>query len=1124
MNIQYRFFIALVVFLPVFARPGYADRAENTTMIVSPGDASPLEDLAAREVRRCIYQRTGVFLNIVKNAVGDEAVIVVRLDHVPEIMGTARPSFPELKEQEFCLKTARGANGRRQAWVVGGSDTATLYAAYRFAEHLGIRFYLDDDVVPDRQTPLVLPQLDEQGAPLFNLRGIQPFHDFPEGPDWWNAGDYRAILAQLPKLGMNFFGLHTYPIVEPTVWIGGPADAADDGSVRFSYPTRYYNTALTVGWGFNAKRTSDYACGAAALFDRDDYSSDVMRDLTPVPENPDESNEMFNRTAAMFKDAFSLARQLGVKICAGTETPLVVPPEVAQRLGAKAPAILPEGGQVAQYSEPIAGTEDDPLYQSVRFNLKSYRCEAPNGAYDVTLRFCEVAYDTPGARVFGVNIENQPVIPELDIFAKAGKNHALDFPFKDIPVADGRLDIEFIPQTEYPAIAAIEITGGGKTWKVNCGGASYGDYIGETGNALSPEQIGKLYEGVFTRITRAYPLDYYWFWTPETWTWETIAKETVEKTIEDLNIAHAAWERVKPPFQLATCGWVLGPQYDRALLGHTLPPGMAISCINRAVGHDPVEPGFAQVKDRGKWAIPWLEDDPAMTSLQLWAGRMRRDARDALAYGCDGLMGIHWRTRIIRANVAALAEAGWRQADWPDAASQESGVSGGQKADFTGSEIDGADDDILYRTVRWDVAAYHLLVPNNTYKITLKFAECFHDAPEKRVFDVKIEGKTAVEDLDVFARAGRNRALDLVFDNIRVDDGHIDIEFGKKIEFPMISAIVVEGPGITQKINCAGPAYKDYIADLPASRPHPNAGDFYADWAQSEFGPEIAAKAAAILSKIDGLLPRPSNWIGGPGGYAPDTHPWAEVGNDYAFVDEFAALRPQVEGLGNRERFDYWLNNMRFLEATGRMCCLWSEFNQAFDHAKSETEAAEQVRRTREEALPKWEALLRCVEEAYGYLLATVSSAGEMGTVCNFEQHTFPKLIEEPAKALAGILGTPLPESSQLRPTFQGAPRLIVPTKRSLLDAGEAFECRAVLLDRTPAKTVTFHWRKLGEEKFSSYTLSPVRQTYFGTIPASNFGDDFEYYVEAQLSGGEVLRWPPTAPMINHAVMLLAEQ
>ena len=53
---------------------------------------------------------------------------------------------------------------------------------------------------------------------------------------------------------------------------------------------------------------------------------------------------------------------------------------------------------------------------------------------------------------------------------------------------------------------------------------------------------------------------------------------------------------------------------------------------------------------------------------QLWAGRMRRDAFDALKYGCTGLMGIHWRTRILGPNVSALAKAAWDQKGWSEAA------------------------------------------------------------------------------------------------------------------------------------------------------------------------------------------------------------------------------------------------------------------------------------------------------------------------------------------------------------------------------------------------------------------------------------------------------------------------
>ena len=114
-----------------------------------------------------------------------------------------------------------------------------LYGAYRLAEHLGARFYLHGDVVPDRTSPWKTPALDESGQPLFRLRGIQPFHDFPEGPDWWNRDEYLAVVSQLPKLRMNFIGLHTYPEggpnAEPTVWIGLPAEIGEGEQVKAGY-------------------------------------------------------------------------------------------------------------------------------------------------------------------------------------------------------------------------------------------------------------------------------------------------------------------------------------------------------------------------------------------------------------------------------------------------------------------------------------------------------------------------------------------------------------------------------------------------------------------------------------------------------------------------------------------------------------------------------------------------------------------------------------------------------------------------------------------------------------------------------------------------------------------------
>ena len=111
---------------------------------------------------------------------------------------------------------------------------------------------------------------------------------------------------------------------------------------------------------------------------------------------------------------------------------------------------------------------------------------------------------------------------------------------------------------------------------------------------------------------------------------------------------------------------------------------------------------------------------------------MRRDAADALAYGCTGLMGIHWRTRILGPNVSALTRAAWEQNCWnpdfgkkfePPEPKLTEGREGGNVATFPNNPMADTEDDPLYQTVRWDVSAYRLKVPNGKYKVTLQFCE-----------------------------------------------------------------------------------------------------------------------------------------------------------------------------------------------------------------------------------------------------------------------------------------------------------------------------------------------------------------------------------------------------------------
>ncbi len=996
-------------------------RRRSTVTIVYPADAAPMESLAAKEVRRYVYLRTGRLLPIVRSRdtwPAGTSLLVVGHKNRPVVQSfmiknpACASCVNSLQSQEYLLRTTKFKN-HRAVLITGGDAVGTLYAAYRFAEHLGVRFYLHGDTIPDERIGLTLPNLDDRGKPLFETRGIQPFHDFPEGPDWWNTDDYKAIIAQLPKLRMNFFGLHTYPQggvgPEPTVWIGLPGDCNEDGTVKFSYPSRHFTTANVTGaWGYQPMKTGDYRLGASQLFESDDYGPDYMRGMNPWTRlSNDRANELFNRMAETLGEAFNYAHTLGIKTCVGTETPLIIPNAVKER---------------------ITSMGKDP---------------------------------------------NDPAV------------------------------------------------------------------------------VQELYEGMFRRISKAYPLDYYWFWTPEGWTWGNPKEEQVEATLADFRAAIAAAKTVNAPFTLATCGWVLGPPQDRALFDNTLPKAMPMSCINRNVGFSPVEPGFVRVKDRPKWAIPWLEDDPAMMIPQLWAGRMRRDAADALAYGCTGLLGIHWRTRILGPNVSVLAHAAWEQRSWnPDVGKPyeppepefSEGREGGNVAQFPNSTIADTEHDPLYQTVIWDVKAYRLKVPNGIYTVTLRFCEPHYNVPDKRVFGVGLQGKKVIDSLDIFAEVGKNRALDFTFESVKVTNELLEIRFEPIVEFPCIAAFVIEGRGITKKINCGGPAYQDYEADIPPAeadnRPRDlPADDFYADWALTQFGPEAAKPLANLFLSLDGgplpadrgkrsaNLPRPATWVNGPGGITPDDRPWDQVKEEYAFVEDMAEQRPKIKGPGNLERFDYWLNHFRYLRAVGQVNCTWAKFNAAMKKIKDEKEPEVRKQLARDIALPIRKELVAGVADVHRYLLAAVTTNGGMGNVTNWQQHILPTLLTKPGEELADISGQNLPADALPAKPYHGLPRLIVPTVRTSLSAGEDLALKVMVLTSNQPKETAIYHRTMGKGDYQKTRLRHIaRDVYSVRIPAGAIQSDFEYYIQALFAEGQEITFPATAPEINQTVVIMKDR
>ncbi|MFO7934387.1 MAG: hypothetical protein R6U78_09925 [Bacteroidales bacterium] len=507
--------------------------------IVYPLNSTFAEILAAKEIRRYVYLRTNQLLKIVETSglPGSGDIILVATDNHPMVKSLRGSINDTAPWSGFIIKSIQ--SGNRQILVISGYDCqAVVYGAYRFAEHLGISFDLAGDIIPDMKIELDITGFDEIGKPLLEIRGIQPFHDFYQGPDLWSSSDYTAIISQLPKLGMNFIGFHTYPTwavteerefnirqgPEPTVWIGLQEDINDDGTVNWSYPAYYAHTHRPHRiWGNDTCSTWRFHAGADQLFEHNYFGADIYD--SGIPEDMEASNRVFNLSGQMFHKAFSHARNHNVKTALGTELPM---------------GLEPRGPEVGE--------------DWVR------------------------------------------VMP---------------------------------PQLQDRLVA---------------GGKDPGD----------PDVVKEVYRGIFERISRTHPLDYYWLWSWEVWSRWGVSKKQIKAFEKDIRLAHEALLELGSPFQLGLAGWILGTADDPAEFDDVLPKEAPFFGLwDKADGFEELS------ANRIKWPATWLEEDWGLIQPQLELHRIYQDIHAALEKSCNGMIAKHWRTRVLGASTGGMKDLLW---------------------------------------------------------------------------------------------------------------------------------------------------------------------------------------------------------------------------------------------------------------------------------------------------------------------------------------------------------------------------------------------------------------------------------------------------------------------------------
>ncbi len=132
----------------------------------------------------------------------------------------------------------------------------------------------------------------------------------------------------------------------------------------------------------------------------------------------------------------------------------------------------------------------------------------------------------------------------------------------------------------------------------------------------------------------------------------------------------------------------------------------------------------------------------------------------------------------------------------------DTGFTGGSTY-IANNPITGTDAQALYQSERYGAFQYQFAVPNGAYQVRLRFAELYVTGPGQRVFNVGINGQTALGNFDVFAQAGGAfRAIDRLFP-VTTSNGQIVIQFAAVTENPQVTAIeiVPQSGGITVAVS-----------------------------------------------------------------------------------------------------------------------------------------------------------------------------------------------------------------------------------------------------------------------------------------------------------------------------------
>lgn len=107
---------------------------------------------------------------------------------------------------------------------------------------------------------------------------------------------------------------------------------------------------------------------------------------------------------------------------------------------------------------------------------------------------------------------------------------------------------------------------------------------------------------------------------------------------------------------------------------------------------------------------------------------------------------------------------------------QADGFNTGGTANSTTDNISNVAEGALFQSELYGSFGYEIPVTNSTYSVELHFAEIYHTTSGRRSFNVAVEGKQEMSQVDLYSLIGADAAYTYTVNNVQVTDGKLNID------------------------------------------------------------------------------------------------------------------------------------------------------------------------------------------------------------------------------------------------------------------------------------------------------------------------------------------------------------